>query len=199
VDAGEGARRVVVVGLGNVLTTDDAFGPTVIAHLEAAYESPPRVELVDGGTPGLDLAVLLEDTRGVILVDTVASAGEPGELRRYDKRILLGRELAPRTNPHAPGVHETLHLLELLGQAPDDVLLVGVVPGEVDIGVGLSTAVSAAVPAAVRAVVTELERLGIPPARRSPPRTPRMWWTTGNPPPRGGTGAASHAHPPEYD
>lgn len=193
-----GARRVVVVGLGNVLTTDDAFGPTVIAHLEAAFDCPPEVELVDGGTPGLDLAALLERTRAVILVDTVASAGSPGELRRYDKEILLGRELAPRTNPHAPGVHETLHLLELLGQAPDDVLLVGVIPEEVDIGIELSDEVSAAVAPAIEAVVAELRRLGVPPQPRARPDPPRMWWTSGNPPPRGGTGASSYAHPPEY-
>lgn len=192
------ADRIVVVGLGNVLTTDDALGPTVIAHLDAAFDLPPRVELVDGGTPGLDLASLLDRCRAMILVDTVASDGDPGELRVYDKETLLRRELSPRTNPHAPGVHETLHLLELLGQAPEEVLLVGVIPGEVDIGIALSAEVEAAVPRAVEVVRAELERLGAPPRPATPPRAPEMWWRSGNPPPAGGTGAAHYAHPPEY-
>lgn len=191
-------NRIVVVGLGNVLTTDDALGPTVIAHLDAAFEFDARVELVDGGTPGLDLAALLDRCRALILVDTVASDGAPGELRTYDKETLLRRELAPRTNPHAPGVHETLHLLELMGQAPDEVLLVGVIPGEVDIGIALSEAVEAAVPAAVETVRAELERLGTPPRPRAAPCEPEMWWRSGNPPPVGGTGASRFAHPPKY-
>lgn len=190
--------RILVVGLGNVLTADDALGPTAVALLDAAWECPPEVELVDGGTPGLDLAAVLERTRAVILVDTVASDGAPGDLRLYDKEILLGRDLAPRTNPHAPGVHETLHLLELLGEAPSDVLLVGVIPGEVDIGIGLSDAVRGALPAVMKAVRDELERLGAPLVPRETPRVPDTWWTSGNPPPVGGTGAARHAHPPEY-
>ena len=44
-----------VLGLGNVLMSDDGFGPFVVRVLEATYECPPGVDVVDVGTPGLDL------------------------------------------------------------------------------------------------------------------------------------------------
>ena len=70
--------KVRVLGIGNVLMSDDGFGPFVVRTLEAAYECPPDVELVDVGTPGLDLTPFLMDTESVIFVDTVTSRGARG-------------------------------------------------------------------------------------------------------------------------
>ena len=48
-----------VLGLGNVLMSDDGFGPYVARVLEAFYEFPDDVEVIDVGTPGLDLTPYL--------------------------------------------------------------------------------------------------------------------------------------------
>jgi len=32
--------RIAVIGIGNVLTGDDAVGPTVVRMIEAAFEAP---------------------------------------------------------------------------------------------------------------------------------------------------------------
>ena len=47
--------RIAVVGLGNVLMGDDGFGPYVAHLLEAWYEWPDDVQVVELGTQGLDL------------------------------------------------------------------------------------------------------------------------------------------------
>jgi len=88
------APVVHVIGLGNVLMGDDALGPWVIHHLSANYELPDDVQLLDAGTPGLDLTPYLSGVPVVILVDTVRSDGAPGELRLYRKESLL--KLAPQ-------------------------------------------------------------------------------------------------------
>ncbi len=168
--------NVAVLGLGNVLMGDDALGPTVIKVLEAEYEFPRGVSVQDLGTPGLDLTPYLAGVTAVIVVDTVRASGAPGEVRLYRHDEVLKHAPQPRLSPHDPGLKEALLTLEFSGKSPREVLLVGVVPGEVRTGVGLSPAVRAAVPQAAAEVVEELGRLGVAPRARSTPVTPDLWW-----------------------
>jgi len=171
-----GPSRIAVVGMGNVLTGDDALGPTVVRWLDALFEMPPGVEVVDAGTPGMDLAGLLADVDAAIVVDAFSSDREPGSLETFDRETLLSRPLQPRTNPHAPGLAETLLSLEFAGLGPGPVLLVGVVPRQVDVGEPLSAPVAAAIPRVLDTVCAALTRWGAPPAPRTHPSAPDLWW-----------------------
>lgn len=168
--------RTLVLGLGNVLMGDDAFGPYAVRTLEAAYDPGPDVRMEDLGTPGLDLTPHLHGVEALVVLDTVKSAGAPGGVRLYRRDAILAQPILPRLNPHQPGLSETLLLLELLGEAPAEVLLVGVVPERVEMGTALSPAVRAAVPEALAEVVWELERLGHAVAPHPHPRPADIWW-----------------------
>jgi hydrogenase maturation protease len=93
-----------VLGLGNVLMSDDGFGPFVIRVLEANYDCPAGVEFVDVGTPGLDLTPFLLGADAVIFVDTVTSHGVPGEIRLYDRQAILRVPPQTRTGGHDPAL-----------------------------------------------------------------------------------------------
>jgi hydrogenase maturation protease len=168
--------RVAVIGLGNVLMGDDALGPYAVRVLQAGWDFPPGVSVTDAGTPGLDLTPYILGVEALIVIDTVKSDGPPGTLKLYRRDELLAKPLAPRLSPHDPGLAETLLLLEFRGDAPRDVLLVGVVPGRVGKGIGLTPAAAAALPAVERAVLDELERLGYPARGAASPATPDIWW-----------------------
>lgn len=170
--------RIGVIGIGNVLTGDDGIGPYVVRVLDAAWELPD-VEVIDAGTPGLDLTTILSGVEAAVLVDAVTARGVPGALRTYDKATLLSRPPAMALSPHEPGVREALMNAEFMGAAPATVTLVGVIPATVALGCRLSPAVQAAVPAAVEAVLEALRGLGVTPARRSPPLDPDLWWARG--------------------
>ena len=167
---------IAVVGLGNVLEGDDAFGPWVIQWLTAHYEFGEGVSVEDLGTPGLDLHPFLVDREFIVVVDTVRSEGAPGELRLYRKDQILRYAPQPRLSPHDPGLKESLQALEFRGDPPRDVLLVGAIPGTVDHLIGMTPPLLAAVPLAGAEVVRELARLGFPPTRRDPPGEPDIWW-----------------------
>ena len=173
-DAGQ--ATTAVLGLGNVLMGDDALGPWVVAQLAAAWQFPPAVEVEDLGTPGLDLLPYIAGRTHVILVDVVRADGPPGTLKLYRKDDILRHVPGPRVSPHDPGVKEALMALDFAGNGPREVLLVGVVPGPVVTGTGLSGPVRAAVEPAQRAVLTELARLGHVGRRREPPGVPDLWW-----------------------
>ncbi len=118
-----------ILGVGNILVEDDGLGPYAVRVLESEYELPENVEIQDVGTPGLDFAPYLDGATAVIVVDTVTADGPPGSLHRYDKDQLLTAPIPDRTNPHQPGLRETLMACELTDSAPDEVILIGVVPG----------------------------------------------------------------------
>ena len=165
-----------VLGLGNVLMGDDGAGPTVIHVLDATYECPDGVSLVEVGTPGLDLIPFLDDADTLVIVDTVRASGRPGEIRLYGRGDLRSTAVRPRLGPHDPGLVEALAALELSGRGPRDVLLVGLIPERVATGIGLSPAVRAAVPEAVETVARELLARGAPQAPRRPRGVPDLWW-----------------------
>jgi hydrogenase maturation protease len=171
-----GAARIGVIGLGNVLMGDDAFGPWVVAALLAGYEFPDGVSVEDLGTPGLDLVPYVADLEALVLVDTVRGDAAPGTVRLYRREDLLKHAPPARLSPHDPGVREALLAAEFAGRGPREVLLVGAVPGTAVMGARLSPPLRAAVPLAVAQILRELERLGRPAAPRSAPGPLHVWW-----------------------
>jgi hydrogenase maturation protease len=165
-----------VLGLGNVLMGDDAFGPFVIEALQAKYDVPESVSLIDVGTPGLDLTPFLIGADAVIVIDSVRADGEPGELRLYRRDEILKHVPQMRLGPHDPGFKQTLLALDFAGSAPRQVTLIGAIPKTVGPVARLSPDVRAAVPAAVDRVLAELESLGVIVAERPAPGPIAPWW-----------------------
>jgi hydrogenase maturation protease len=174
-----------VLGLGNVLMGDDGFGPFVARLFDAEYEVGAGAEVLDVGTPGLDLMPWLADVQNVIVIDTIRASALPGTLKLYDKPDILRHAPVSRVGPHDPGLKEALLTLEFAGRAPESVTLIGVVPARVAMGTKLSDPVAAAVSTALSAVADRLRRLGVPvmprPKRRRPIGDGYPWWTSAEP------------------
>lgn len=152
--------RVVILGIGNLLLSDESVGVRALETLRAGYEVPPPVSLIDGGTSGMEL---LEDLEGVdllIVLDAIRANSVPGTLIR-----LAGAEVPVffRTmlSPHQIGLSEVLASLELLERAPREVVVLGVEPLSFETGMELTTPVQARVPDLVEATVRELAQHGI--------------------------------------
>lgn len=168
--------RALVIGLGNVLMGDDAFGPSVVEAMDAAFDFPPGVTVLDGGTPGLNLMPLMMDYEVLIVVDTVKSKGHPGEMRLYRKADLSPAARSPRQGPHEPGLDEVLTALDLAGRGPSEVLLIGVIPESVETGTGMSERLRAAIPAAIGEVQAELDRYDLAPVLKLDASNSAPWW-----------------------
>src|SRR5512136_2177115 len=104
--------RIGVLGIGNVLAGDDALGPYVVKLIDARYELPPEVELLELGTPGADLALHLDGLDAAVVVDTVRLPGAAGEVHVLDREHLLARRPVLPASPHEPGLREALFTLD---------------------------------------------------------------------------------------
>lgn len=72
---------VRIIGLGNVFMSDSGFGPYVVRVLEAFYETPADVCLIDGGTPGVDLPSHLTAAEASIVIEASPGDGVPGDVK----------------------------------------------------------------------------------------------------------------------
>jgi len=169
-------RSICIIGLGNVLLGDDGFGPLIVERFRCEYAYDPSVEVLDLGTPGLDLAPYLHGKDLVVIVDAVHSDETPGTLSLYDETDFLDYTAVLRLTAHDPGVEQCLAQMKLAGDAPSEVIIVGVVPQSCDLGRGLSASVLAAVSLAVEKIASLITEHGVPCRRRVVQERPNLWW-----------------------
>lgn len=161
--------RVLVLGLGNVLLGDDGVGPAAIARLERDYRIPPAVRLVEGGTLGLALLDEIAEAQHVILVDAVATGAPPGAMVRLDGAEVMDA-VRDRLSVHQVGVADLLNAARLIGRYPATVVLLGLAPGTIGLGLARTRAVDDAIGTLVSAIALELKTLGYALARQSSAR-----------------------------
>jgi hydrogenase maturation protease len=156
----------LVLGLGNILLSDDGVGVRVAERLIGRYNFPPEVQVMDGGTLGLDLLGYVEDADRLVVVDALNVGARPGTLARLaDDEVPAF--LAPKISPHQMGLVDLLAASRLLGRFPGELVLWGVQPESLDVGLDLSPTVAAQVETLVERVLAELSRWGIAPARKA--------------------------------
>lgn len=152
--------RILILGVGNILYTDEGFGVRVAEELIQRYEFSPNVEVLDGGTLGLKLMGPIMESDYLIIVDIVLNEGQPGDMFR-----LLGDDLSKacafKNSMHQTDLLDTLSQCSLVGKVPDDVVLYGVEPFNYqDLSAALSPVLEARLPEVMDAVLAEVERAG---------------------------------------
>jgi hydrogenase maturation protease len=150
---------LLVLGLGNVLCGDDGVGVLAAQAIARGYKIPERVRVLDGGTLGLSLLPYFETAKEAILVDAVRTGEPPGTPVRLegDDVLAIARQ---RLSVHQIGVADLLDAARLRGAYPERVVLLGVVPESIDLGLELTPAVAAELPRLVERVADEASARG---------------------------------------
>ena len=156
---------VLILGLGNILLGDEGLGVHAAERLAQRFELPTGVEVVDGGTSGLDLIDILAGRDHVIVLDAVDADAEPGSL------VHLSQSAIPtgwqtKQSHHQLGLGDVLAALALLELAPRAMTVIGMVPADLEPALQLSPIIAGRLDHLVDAAVAELRRHGIVPRRR---------------------------------
>lgn len=153
---------VLVMGIGNVLWADEGFGVRCVEHLAAHWELPSDVTLLDGGTQGLYLLPFLEQADTLIVFDAVDYGLAPGTLK-----VVEGDEVprfmgAKKMSLHQTGFQDVIATAQLMGYCPDNLLLIGCQPEELeDYGGGLREVVARQIEPAVHVALSRLAQMGL--------------------------------------
>jgi len=164
---------ILVLGVGNLLLSDEGVGVRALDELERRFTIPPGVELLDGGTAGMELLGQLAGRSVLVILDAVNCGKPPGTLVRFaDAEVpaVFRRKISP----HQLGISDLLAAARLTGILPERLVLFGVQPKELGTGLELSREVGAVLEELTLMVALELEALGAAPALKqqaSPGRT----------------------------
>ena len=150
----------LILGLGNELFRDEGLG--VVASRSFAERDMKNVEVVDGGTLGLELVATIEGREGLLVLDAVASEdASPGDILTLEgEELEISRQLL--FSVHQIGVVEALAAAELIGAKPDRVAAIGMVPFSLDTGYGITPDAAQRMPAMIAAAEQILAGWGVP-------------------------------------
>ena len=152
--------RIVVLGVGNILLSDEGIGVRAIEKLQLDYVLPPEVVVVDGGTTGMEMLDDLSNADHIIIIDAVRSGKAPASIVRLaDEQVPVF--FKTKLSPHQIGLSDVLATLAFIGEQPGGVTVIGVEPVSLETGMSLSPQVEARLPELMDLVVTELRELGV--------------------------------------
>lgn len=151
---------ILVLGIGNLLLSDEAVGVRLVEALEQRFDIPAGVEVLDGGTAGLELMEAMANRDHLIVADAVLTGQSPGSVA-----VLRDKEIpamfSRKVSPHQLGLCDVLMALQLTDEFPRQLTLVGVVPESLAPGIGLTPTVTQAMEPALAQILVALRASGI--------------------------------------
>ncbi len=153
-------NRILLIGLGNILLRDDGVGARVIRWLEENCSFTPPVEVIDGGTLGLDLLPFFNKNDKVLIVDAVDSGTRAGKI------VEIGNDEMPHVlqakwSVHQIGLPDLLSVLAMANLAPSEICLIGIQPETTDIGLEVSDRIRSEWGRLIDLILTKLEGWGV--------------------------------------
>ena len=146
---------VVVIGIGNVVCSDDGLGVHAVRRLRESRRNTDHVELVEGGSAGLLLLPHLAGAQRVIIVDAIDTRAAPGTLIRLDA-LHWAEAFAGGLSPHDVGLRDLLGAARFSGAWPQELVLYGIQPCSTAIGTELSAPVAATLDALLDRIAAQL-------------------------------------------
>ncbi len=174
------SKRILVLGLGNILLRDEGVGVHVARlllmgprvkhgakYLASGFTAglPADVEVVDGGTAVLDALLAAKNAEKLIVIDALKAGRTPGTIYRAEfqagekdklAEILAGQD-GSKISLHQVGLIDALAVAERLNCLPDGIVIIGVEPAEVGYGLELTDEVEQKIPEIIDTVVKEIE------------------------------------------
>jgi len=154
------SMRAVVLGVGNILLSDEGIGVHAVNELAASYDIPAGVEIIDGGTSAMGCLDSIAGSDLLLIADCVRGGLPPGTLTRLGDGEL---QVFFRTkiSPHQVGLSDVLATLALHGLSPARTVLVGAEPKSFALGLKPTPELGAKLPALAAALAAELVSAGL--------------------------------------
>jgi hydrogenase maturation protease len=146
--------RIAVVGLGNLMRTDDAVGMLALQQLKRERQLPEGVLLIEGGTLGLDLLHPLADATHLLALDAIDAGEAPGTVLRYAGEAIA--DLPASKSVHLLGFTDLIGAMRLTGDAPEQTVVLGVQPEAIEWGTELTRPARAALAKLIAAAVGQV-------------------------------------------
>ena len=151
--------KPLILGVGNILLSDEGVGVRVVQELEKRPEIQPHFDVIDGGTCGMELLDAMANREHLIIVDAVLANKQPGEI------IVLHDDQVPtffsrKISPHQLGICDVLSAMKLTDEFPKNLCLIGIQPETLEPQIALSDTIQKQFPAIFEALDRVLNKYG---------------------------------------
>ena len=153
-------NSIVVLGVGNILLTDEGLGVHVVEGLKANYTFTPQISLIDGGTMGMELLTYMRGMKKILLIDAVNGGEAPGTIYEFPHRE-LEQYFTDHISVHEVGMQDILRIRAIQENPLEDAIVIGVEPESLDVGFEPSAPVQKALPEVKDRVLRVLREWGV--------------------------------------
>jgi hydrogenase maturation protease len=149
-------NKTLILGVGNYILSDDGLSIHVLGRLQADNLIPDEIQMIDGGTCGLDLLQYLEGVSNLIIIDAIKTRdGIPGSIVRLDGNQVPAY-LSLKISPHDIGLPDLLATAKLRDLYPEKIVVFGIQPASLELGVELSPEVASKVDELIELIQKEV-------------------------------------------
>ncbi|NRD80475.1 HyaD/HybD family hydrogenase maturation endopeptidase [Bacillus sp. BRMEA1] len=129
--------KITILGIGNTLFSDESVGIHLLPLLESALQDYENVEIIEGMTDGMKLLGPVEDAENLIIIDAINAGKEGGTIMKLE-----GEEIPAyfgiKMSIHQLGFQEVLLAAKMRERYPKQVVMFGMQPSSLDLGVELT-------------------------------------------------------------
>ena len=149
-------NKTLILGVGNYILSDDGLSIHVLERLQADNLIPDEIQMIDGGTCGLDLLQYLEGVSNLIIIDAIKTRdGIPGSIVRLEGNQVPAY-LSLKISPHDIGLPDLLATAKLRDLYPENIVVFGIQPASLELGVELSPEVASKVDELIELIQKEV-------------------------------------------
>ena len=153
-------EKIMVLGIGSILFSDEGFGIRVIEELDRKFDFPENVSVVDGGVLGVHLLGVMSEADHLVVIDAVKNKGNPGDLYRIEGKDLPER-IRSKNSLHQIDFLESLTLCQALDKVPETVVL-GMEPLDIEtLSVDMTEVGNSRIEPMIEQILLELDRLDV--------------------------------------
>lgn len=136
---------ISVVGIGNIIMQDEGFGVRCAEYLQKITDYPDFVQIIDGGTLGMDLMPYIAGTKKLLFIDAIDVEGNVGDFYQFTGDE-LNAYFKNKITIHDVGVNDMLAVLKLTDNPIEEVIVMGIKPEIVSMGLDMTEKVAEKVP-----------------------------------------------------
>jgi hydrogenase maturation protease len=149
-------KDTIVIGLGNILFSDEGIGVHLIRKLSEHQDKFPSVEFIDAGTGGMNILHLIANRKKAVIIDCVKMGKKPGTIKRFESADVQTTKKMMHFSLHEADILRIISLSRQLGECPDKIVIFGIEPESLELGQKLSKTLSDGIDAYLADICNEL-------------------------------------------
>jgi hydrogenase maturation protease len=149
-------QKVLILGIGNVLLSDEGVGVHAIHEMEK-MDWPDNIFLLDGGTGGFHILSLVQEYPIIILIDATLDQDPPGTVKVLEPKY--SKDFPKALSSHDIGLKDLIDSAILLKSLPKIYLVTITIQPEQQVDTELSPEIHETLPEITKTVASIIKQM----------------------------------------